>query len=141
MICALLLPPGAAHRSLFISPPGDLNCSAMEVGTTWRKDELGFGWWQRLWGLGGMEVNIESPRRGQVETGSCGSPRESKKTEGGAGVVSEWGGLSGTLAGCPGASPVGEGGRGSWKGFHLSCSNSRLASAFCLCVINTEQTE
>lgn len=98
MICVPLLPPGAVHRSLLISPPGDLNCSALEVGTT-RKDELGFGWWPRLRGAGGMEVNIKSPRgRGQVETVSCRSPRESKKREGGTGVASEWKGVTVTLA-------------------------------------------
>ena len=145
MICALKVPPRAVHRSLFISPPGDLNCSALEVGTTRRKDELGFGWWPRLWGAGGMGVNIKSPRgRGQVETGSCRSPRESKKREGGTGVTSEWEGL--TSLGRKERTPMyawaaqvppllaSEGvtaGRGFGSG-----SNSTLASVHFVCVLS-----
>lgn len=70
MICVLLLAPGAVHGSLFISPPGDLNCLALKVSATSRKDESGFGWWQRLWGAGGTEVNIKKlMRREQLATG------------------------------------------------------------------------
>lgn len=63
MICALLLSPGAVHHSPFVSPPGDLNCAALEIRTTWRKEELGFGWWRWLWGTRGTEASINSEKR------------------------------------------------------------------------------
>lgn len=86
MICELLLPPGAVHRSLFVSPPGDLNCSALEVSTTWRKDELGFGWWRRLWGAGGMKGIVshgEEDRQKQGHADHRGNPKRQK-------VEQEW---------------------------------------------------